>query len=285
MTAQVSGSSGVSFVTGSSRQIQRRIAFSKFFSWCCRFATYAAVLILAVLLGSVIYNCIGHLSWKFVVSKDSASHELAGILTGIWGSFWLILYTALMSIPIGIGCAIYLEEFATDNRITRFIKINLSNLAGVPSIVYGILGMAVFVHAFEYLGDISLKISLAGHDYRISFDLPYRNCILTGAMTMMLVILPVIIIATQEALRSVPSSIRAASLALGATRWQTVRHQVLPAALPGITTGVILAISRAIGETAPLIMVGVITFARFSPGGIESPQQILTQPGRVLDAP
>ncbi|MCA9063343.1 MAG: phosphate ABC transporter permease PstA [Planctomycetaceae bacterium] len=273
----------VSFVTGSNAQIQRRIAFSAWFSRLCRCATYFAVVILAVLLGSVFVSSAKHFHWDFITTPDSASHDQAGILSGIWGTFWLIFYTGLLSIPLGVGCAIYLEEFASDSRLTRFIKINLSNLAGVPSIVYGILGAAVFVKSFEAIK--GKQISIAGGLFRLGLDAPYHNCIITGALTMTLVILPVIIIASQEALRSVPSSIRAASLALGATRWQTVRHQVLPAAMPGVATGVILAISRAIGETAPLIMVGVITFARFSPGGIESPVQLVTQPHRIADAP
>jgi len=156
----------------------------------------------------------------------------------------LILLTATFSIPVGIGAGIYLEEFAKRNWLSRFIQLNISNLAGVPSIVYGMLGLVIFVRG------ISLGRS-----------------VLSGALTMSLLVLPTIVIAAQEALKSVPNSIRLASFALGGTRWQTVRDHVLPSALPGILTGVILALSRAMGETAPLIMIGALTYVAFIPTG------------------
>lgn len=279
-------SNQISFTSGSDLYIRRRLLFSRIFAWLCRLATYSALAILAILLASVVVNCIGKLNLDFVRSVNSVDPHKAGMLAGLWGSFWLISLTGLMAIPIGVGSAVYLEEYASDNFLNRVIKVNLSNLAGVPSIVYGMLGLTVFVRMFDLYGgpDQTAKIiSLLGGLIRV--PLPLGDKVLAGAMTMTLVILPIVIIASQEALRAVPSSIRVASLALGATRWQTIRHQVLPAALPGIATGVILAISRAIGETAPLIMIGALTVSRFCPAGIDSPVKLITQPNKILQAP
>jgi phosphate transport system permease protein len=155
---------------------------------------------------------------------------------------WLITLTALFSVPIGVGAAVYLEEYARASRWRSLVQLNIANLAGVPSIVYGILGLGLFVRA-----------------------LALEESVLAGALTLTLVVLPIVILAAQESLRAVPNSIRHASYALGATRWQTVRHQVVPAALPGILTGVILAISRALGEAAPIVVVGAATFMTFVP--------------------
>lgn len=271
----------VNFVSGSNALIRRRLLFSKCFAWACRLATYSALAILVALLGSVLVNSAGRLNLDFIRSVNSVDPQKAGILAGLWGTFWLILLTGLMAIPIGVGSAVYLEEFASDTFLNRLIKLNLSNLAGVPSIVYGMLGLTVFVRMFDVFSTPRV-VSLLG---LIRIPLPLGDKVLAGAMTMTLVILPIVIIASQEALRAVPSSIRFASLALGATRWQTIRHQVLPAALPGVVTGIILAISRAIGETAPLIMIGALTVARFCPAGIDSPIELLTQPYRILQAP
>jgi phosphate transport system permease protein len=169
--------------------------------------------------------------------------ERSGVASALWGTIWLMVFTAAISIPTGVGAAIYLEEYAPRNRFTRFIHLNIANLAGVPSIVYGILGLALFVRWL--LGSRS---------------------VLAGALTLSLLVLPVIIIAAREALLAVPQSIREAAYAVGATRWQCVRSHVLPAASPGILTGIILALSRAIGETAPLIMLGALTYVDFVPG-------------------
>lgn len=237
--------------------------------------------ILIVLLSSVWWTSAGRLSFDFIRSVNSSDPMQAGMLAGIWGSFWLILLTALFAIPIGVATAIYLEEYAADTRFSRLIKVNLSNLAGVPSIVYGMLGLTVFVHMFDLFGPPKI-INLGGI---VRIPLPLGDKVLAGSLTMVLVVLPIVIIASQEALRAVPSTIRAASLALGATRWQTIRHQVLPASLPGISTGVILAMCRAIGETAPLIMIGALTRARFCPAGIDSPIKLLKQPLQILQAP
>ena len=198
--------------------------------------------------------------------------ETAGVLHALWGSLWLLLYTALIAVPIGIGAAVYLEEYATDTWLTRLIKLSLANLAGVPSIVYGILGLCVFVEFF----DVRLMIG--------SFKLlPLGASVLAGAITLALLVLPVIIVATQEALKSIPDSIRKASFALGATKWQTIRHQILPASLPGIATGVILALSRALGETAPIVVIGVVSMTNSSPGGIETPSDALSS--KIFDVP
>ena len=214
--------------------------------------------------------------WGFLTRYPSTLHpEKAGILAGIWGSIWLVLMTGAIAVPLGVGAAIYLEEYASNNWMTRLIKLNLANLAGVPSIVYGILGFAVFVRFF------GKKLMLPG-GIQI---LPLGPTLLTGALTLALLILPVIIVATQEALKSVPASIRSASVALGATKWQTIRHQVLPAGLPGIATGVILALSRALGETAPIVVIGVLAFTRSTPGEIESPMDLVHSPGKLLDVP
>jgi phosphate transport system permease protein len=199
------------------------------------------------------------------------------------------MFTALFSVPVGVGSAVYLEEIAKDSPLIRIIKINLANLAGVPSIVYGILGYTVFrtsAAAIATLFDGQHVIGVLGlFKVRLSKLPIYEDNILVGALTLTLVILPTVIAASQEALRSVPSSIRVASLALGATRWQTIWRQVIPAALPGISTGVILSTSRAIGEAAPLIMLGALTYTSMCPGGIESPLQLATRPTQVMHAP
>lgn len=207
-------------------------------------ATLVGVVALAVLLVDVARDSVGWLDGDFLTSFQSRNPEDAGIRAGIWGSLWVIGITAAVSFPLGVGAALYLEEYAPKNWITRTIQTNIANLAGVPSIVYGLLGLALFVRA-------------------LAFD----RSVLSGALTLTLLILPVIIISAQEAIRAVPDSIRQAAYGLGATRWQTVRTQVLPMALPGILTGTILALSRAVGETAPLIVVGAASAIFFTPTG------------------
>jgi phosphate transport system permease protein len=210
----------------------------------CTALSWLAVVLLAVLLIDVSRDGVGWLNKDFLTSFPSRFPEKAGIKSALVGTLWLVSFTALFSIPVGIGAAVYLEEYVPRTRLGRFIELNIANLAGVPSIVYGILGLAIFVRG-----------------------LALGRSVLAGSLTMSLLILPVIIIASREAIRAVPRTLRHASFALGATRWQTVRHHVLPAALPGILTGVILAISRAIGETAPLIMIGALTYVAFVPEG------------------
>ncbi|MEX2583322.1 MAG: phosphate ABC transporter permease PstA [Gemmatimonadota bacterium] len=207
-------------------------------------ATFVGILTLVVLLVDVLTQGVPHLSWNFVNSFSSRFAERAGIKAALFGSLWVLVLTAVISFPLGVATAIWLEEYAPRSWVTKTIQMNIANLAAVPSIVYGILGLAVFVRWFEM-----------------------GQSVIAGALTLTLLILPVMIIAGQEAIRSVPNSIRLASYALGATRWQTVRRQVLPMAMPGILTGTILALSRAVGETAPLIMIGAVAYVPFVPDG------------------
>lgn len=222
---------------------RRRKAFmSQAFAVLCLLTTVFCVLVLVLLLASIFYHGFPWLTAKFLTSFPSRFPAKAGILPALVSSIWLIGLTTLFAVPIGVGAAVYLEEYAKASRWRSLVQLNISNLAGVPSIVYGILGLGLIVRAM-----------MLGHS------------ILAGALTLTLVVLPIIILAAQEALRAVPDSIRRASYALGATKWQTVRHQVLPAAVPGIMTGVILAISRALGEAAPLVVVGAATYMTFVP--------------------
>lgn len=200
--------------------------------------------VLAYLVIDVLIRGSGWLDWQFLTTFDSRFAERAGLKAAIYGTAFMMVMTLGMSMPLGVMSAVYLEEYAKDSWLKSFIQINISNLAGVPSIIYGLLGLTVFVRGMD-LG----------------------RSVLAGAMTMALLVLPVIVVATQEALRAVPSGIRDASYALGATRSQTIWHQVLPQALPGILTGNILAASRAIGETAPLVTIGALTFVPFTPNG------------------
>ncbi|MYC81947.1 MAG: phosphate ABC transporter permease PstA [Acidobacteria bacterium] len=228
----------------SSDRLRRRHATTRCFRLLCAAVAWAGIVILAVLLFHVTREGIRWLDLQFLTAFPSRFPEQAGIKSALWGTVWLITLTAGISIPVGVAAAIYLEEFSPRNRLSQLIEVNIGNLAGVPSIVYGILGLVLFVR-FLALG----------------------RSVLAGSLTMTLLILPVIIIAAREALRAVPDSIRHAAFALGATRWQAVRAQVLPVALPGILTGVILALSRAIGETAPLVMIGALTYVAFVPEG------------------
>lgn len=198
--------------------------------------------VLAVLIADVLVRGLPWLDLGFISNFDSRFADRAGLWAGLVGSVWMIGLTILFALPIGVMAAIYLEEYAGVNSITSFIRINITNLAGIPSIIYGLLGLQIFV---RYLG--------------------LGRSVLAGALTMALLVLPIVIVASQEAIRAVPPSLRQASFALGATKWQTVWHHVLPAAFPGILTGNILAASRAIGETAPLITIGALTYLRYVP--------------------
>jgi phosphate transport system permease protein len=213
-------------------------------------ATGISVAILAWLLLTIFIDGAGTLNWNFLTSLPSRKAERAGVVAALFGTLWLMGLVAAVSFPVGVGAGIYLEEFSSDNWFTRLVEINIGNLAGVPAIIYGLLGLGVFV---QLLGPITGGRSL-----------------LSGALTLSLLILPVIIVSTREALRAVPGSLRLAGYALGATGWQVVWHHVLPAAMPGILTGVILALSRAIGEAAPLIVVGAAVFISFLPTGLDS---------------
>ncbi len=214
---------------------------------------------------------IRFVSWlddDFVTSPQSSDALYAGVRTAMLGSIYVILFTILVAFPIGIGAAIYLQEYASSNWINRLIQTNINNLAGVPSIIYGMLGLAIFVRS------LSALTSGAIVNYP-NADPNNGRTILSAGLTMALLVLPVIIINAQEAIKAVPNSLREAAYGVGATQWQTVWHHVLPSALPGILTGAILATSRAMGETAPLIIVGASTFITFDPDGIFSKFTVL----------
>ncbi len=229
-------------------RLGRRRRTGRIFLSACIALTLVAVGVLAVLLARILVEGGTWVSWKFLRNFPSVLFPSeAGIKSAIYGTLWLAGLTTLFSVPVGVAAGIYLVEYARPNRMTRFILLNIANLAGVPSIVYGILGLAVFVRW-------------------LSFD----RSILSGSLTMGLLVLPVIIMVTRESLIAVPNSIREAAYALGATRWQMVWHHVLPEASPGILTGVILSLSRAIGEAAPLIMIGANTYIAFVPNGWRS---------------
>ena len=224
--------------------LNRRHRKARFFDRICEMVTWLGNILLLVLLYQIFSDGLKWLDVDFLSSFPSRFPERAGILSALAGTLWLISLVAIISIPIGVATAIFIEEFGGKGKLVQFIDINISNLAGVPSIVYGIIGLTIFVRG------LALERSL-----------------ISGALTMSLLILPVIIIASKEAIRTVPVSIRHAAIALGATQWQTVWSHVLPASFPGILTGVILALSRAIGETAPLIMIGALTYVAFVPEG------------------
>ena len=212
----------------------------------------AALAALGALIADVWGDGASRLSWDFMTGFPSRRAADAGIWHALTGSVFIILLTGALAVPIGVATAIYLEEYARRGLWSKIIEINITNLAAVPSIIYGLLGLGLFVRA-----------------------LAMGRSVLAGASTLALLVLPVIILSTREALRAVPGSIREGSYALGATKWQTVWYQVLPVALPGILTGTILALSRAIGETAPLITIGALTFVAFAPDGIWSPFTVL----------
>jgi len=215
-------------------------------------AMAVGLLTLGALIVDVVRDGWPVLSWDFIRNFPSRRASEAGIRSALVGTVYMMLLVAVISFPLGVSAAVYLEEFAPKNRLTSFIELNISNLAAVPSIVYGLLGLGIFVRTFA-LG----------------------RSLIAGALTLSLLILPIIIIAGREALRAVPPSIREAGYALGASRWQTVRMFVLPMAMPGILTGTILALSRAIGETAPLITIGALTYVAFTPGSLFDPFTVL----------
>ncbi len=231
---------------------RRRRLFGVMFAVLCGAATLVGVASLAVLLWDLAADGLSSLDGRFLTSFASRFPERAGVKAALAGSVWLLGLTALTAFPVSVAAAIYLEEYASRTWVTRLIQLNIANLAGVPSIVYGILGLTVFVRT-----------------------LGLGRSILSGALTLTVLILPVIIIASREAIRAVPSSIKEAAYGLGATRWQVVSTQVLPMALPGILTGTILALSRAVGETAPLILVGAVGFIAFTPKGLGDPFTVL----------
>ena len=230
-----------------SRQIKGQI-----FYVLCLLSILIGVGMLAALLYNIISDGITRVNWDFLTSFPSRHADQAGIKAALLGSIYVVGLAGVIAFTLGVGAAIYLEEYAARSWFARIIQINIANLAGVPSIVYGILGLEIFV-----------RIMMMG------------KSVLAGGLTLALLVLPIVIIAAQEAIRAVPPSLREGGFALGATRWQVIRTLVLPYAFPGILTGVILAVSRAVGETAPLIVMGALTFVPFAPDGPLSPFTVL----------
>jgi phosphate transport system permease protein len=222
------------------QRLQRRKQRGRYFEWLSLLAVLIGIVVLLTLLIDVFLDGLPWLRPELFTNFPSRFPEKSGLRSALQGTLWLAVITAVLSFPIGVAAAIYLEEYARDNWFTRFIEINISNLAGVPSIIYGLLGLGLFVYGLN-LG----------------------RSLLAGALTMTLLVLPTVIVSSREAIRAVPRSVRLAAFGLGATPWQTVRDHVLPYAMPGILTGTILAMSRAIGETAPLITIGALTYIRF----------------------
>lgn len=202
--------------------------------------TFSGMILLAIFLGDILIEGLTRIDWDFLTNLPSRRADKAGIVTAWTGTAWILGLTAIIAIPLGVCAGIYLQEYGTRNRLAHFIELNIANLAGVPSIIYGLLGLQIFVRAFDFGGSL-----------------------LAGAFTLALLILPIIIVATREALKAVPNSLREASYGMGATKWQTTWYQVLPAASGGILTGIILALSRAVGETAPLIVIGALAYVPF----------------------
>jgi phosphate transport system permease protein len=245
------------------------VAKNRAFTSLCLFATSLSLLALAVLLAAMLVKGWGHLDWDFLTHYASRKPEKAGLKAALWGSIWICAVCGIVALPLGVGTAVYLEEFAPKNRLTGFIRLNISNLAGVPSIVYGILGLTAFVQMWFLLGNPNDPlIAIGQREDWYYFQLPFGRGVLAGGLTLMLVVLPIVIVASQEALRAVPDSLREAALASGATRWQMVQRITLPAATPTIMTGSILAMSRAIGEAAPILVIAGIVFIRFTPVNI-----------------
>lgn len=228
-------------------RISKRLVKNQFFKVLFITATSFSLIVLGILLYRILTQGIGYINLEFFQNFASRRPEASGIKAALVGSLWLIAIVAPVSFILGVGCAIYLEEYAPKNKLTRFIQLNIANLAGVPSIVFGLLGLTVFVRT-----------------------LGFGRSILAGGLTMSLLILPIIVVAAQEAIRAVPKELKEASFGMGATKWQTIRKIIFPAALPGILTGTILALSRAIGETAPLIVIGAFSFVAFLPENLLS---------------
>lgn len=227
------------------RRVNMRLHLNTLSKFIFLLATLLGLIVLAVLIYRVVSQGISWINLDFLTGKLSTQPERAGIMGAILGTFWLMLVVAPVTMFLGVGTALYLELYAKKGRLQAFIQTNIANLAGVPSIVYGILGMTVFVRALNF-----------------------GNVVLAGGLTMSLLILPIVIVASQEAIRAVPNPLSEASYGMGATKWQTIKNIILPVALPGILTGAILSLSRAIGETAPLVVIGIPALLLPFPGGI-----------------
>ena len=249
-------------VEKNNKRINNRLMLNNVFKGLFFLATFFGIVVLAILVMRIVSQGASYLDWDFLSNYASRKPEDAGIKAAIYGTVWIMAIVAPVSLILGVGTAIYLEEYAPDNKFTHFIELNISNLSGVPSIVFGLLGLTVFVRLLEM-----------------------GRSVLAGGLTMSLMILPVIVVSSQEAIRAIPKEQYEASYAMGATKWQTIRTVVLPAAVPGILTGSILALSRAVGETAPLLMIGAMTFIAYVPESILSgftamPIQIFNWAGR-----
>jgi len=235
-------------------QPRREVVKARVFKAALLLSLAVGLVTLAVLLIQVVVEAAPRLDIGTIINFPSSLPDRAGLQSAIWGTIWVIVLVALFTVPVGVGAAIYLEEYANKERwYNRLVEVNIQNLAAVPSIVYGILGLAFLVRGFADLGQV----------------------VLAGSLTLSLLVLPIVIISAREAIRAVPDSIRQGALALGATQWQTIRRQVLPAAIPGMATGSILALSRAIGEAAPLVLLGALTFITFNPDGVKSAFTVL----------
>jgi len=240
------------------KKMNKRLIVNGIFRTIFFAATLFALLVLGVLFYRIISQGVGYLTPEFFQNFGSRVPEKAGIKAALVGSIWLMCVVAPVSIILGVGTAIYLEEYATKNKLNNFIRMNISNLAGVPSVVFGLLGLTIFVRA-----------------------LALGNSVLAAGFTMSLLILPVIIVGAQEAIRAVPQDVREASYGMGATKWQTIINIVLPSAIPGIITGAILALSRAVGETAPLVVIGIPVIVHFLPDNLLS--QFTALPMQIYD--
>ncbi|MCO4353633.1 phosphate ABC transporter permease PstA [Staphylococcus agnetis] len=234
------------------KKLSGRMTKNKVFKALFLICTLIGLVVLTILIVDILRKGLPLMSTDFFSNFSSSSASTAGVKGALIGTLWLMMTLIPIALVLGVGSAIYLEEYAKDNAFTKFVKINISNLASVPSIVYGLLGATIFVGL--------LKLG---------------NSVIAAALTLALLILPVIIVASQEAIRAVPNSVKEASYGLGANKWQTIKNVVLPAAIPGIVTGVILAISRAIGETAPLVAIGIPTILLRTPNSILDPFQTL----------
>jgi phosphate transport system permease protein len=222
--------------------IQRNRWKDQVFKFWGVFCTLIGLVLLVIFIGNIVIDGFSRIDWDFITNLPSRKAENSGIYTALMGSIWILLLTTIIAFPLGVAAGIYLEEYANNNKLAGLLEINISNLAGVPSIIYGLLGLEVFVRIMN-LG----------------------ASVLAGSLTLSLLILPIVIVATREAIKAVPNSIKDASYALGASKWQTIWLQILPASGGGILTGVILALSRAVGETAPLIVVGALAYVPFAP--------------------
>lgn len=223
-------------------KIQRNRLIDSGFKYLGIFCTFFGIVMLLIFIGNILVDGLARIDWDFLTNLPSRRASKAGILTAWTGTAWILGLTAIISIPLGVAAGIYLQEYGKKNRLAYLVELNIANLAGVPSIIYGLLGLEIFVRVLQFGGSL-----------------------LAGAFTLALLILPIIVVATREALKAVPNSLREASYGMGATKWQTIWHQILPAASGGILTGIILALSRAVGETAPLIVIGALAYVPFVP--------------------